>query len=738
MTPRALRITVLALLAVPSVAVAQPAPSHSPTRYVTRPGDTCVGIARSVYRDGRMTVLIHRANPFMGPPPHRLRPGTVLTLPPRDAVASAPDATLTAVHNAVELRAPAPPQTPAPAPPAPRPGRPNDPLYRGTRVHTQERSSAEVTFADETQLQLAERTLIVILGETSQRVQRDASARDTVLERGTLTAFLANADRQRGPAPSTAVRTEAARVTFDRGTEARLEVDDRSRATLAVYQGRSQVSAPRQRVPVPRGYGVRAVRGRPIPPPRLLPLAPVWQSRPPALVLTDEPSATLVAEVHAGVATPNARGELPPTPAQWHIEVARDARFGELLADLRGPAQRDRIEVPGVEPGRYFFRVSALDAEGFRGPSSEALQVTVRTVAVRPDPASRARDVVVGAGLFCALDGAPLAETTDAPIAVERRHAHTLRCATSADARDAVERRFDPEPYAPLHLTAALSNADGAARTGTVRVSVRDASNAPVTDATPRFEAVDPALHVGDAVAVEGAPGEWTFPVTWTERPSTTAFRVSVDEVRADTDPLALPDAPPPPPPPPPPPETFVHRLALHVDGLGAAMLSDYQRNDDRSAAEDQFSAPALSWGYGGGVRAGLQIVRPDGGWRGPSLAVEAGAAYVRFPTGASTTLSQSAAAFTTLGAGLRIEPFAGRWRLWADAHANLAFTGSLLRSAFDVGVGIDVPLGARAGLGPFVRYVHLVEPGTTATEEDAKTLLVGLSLTLRAPSPRW
>ena len=256
-------VVVAAVLVTPGLSLAQQAGSTQPRSYTVVAGDTCVAISRRFYGDSRDTALIHRANPTMGPPPHRLRPGTVLVIPPRASATNAPDALLTAVHNAVEVRAQPLPAASGSAEAAARPGRPNDPLYRGNRVNTRERSSAEVTFADETQLQLAERTLIVILGETSTRVRRDASAADTALERGTLTAFLASLDGPRAaPPPAPAVSTDAGRVTFERGTEARLEVDERRRSTLAVYRGGSSVSVPRQRVRVPQGYGVRAVRAQ--------------------------------------------------------------------------------------------------------------------------------------------------------------------------------------------------------------------------------------------------------------------------------------------------------------------------------------------------------------------------------------------------------------------------------------------------------------------------------------------
>ncbi|MEQ8892871.1 MAG: LysM peptidoglycan-binding domain-containing protein, partial [Sandaracinaceae bacterium] len=72
------------------------------TRYTVREGDTCRGIATRVYGDGEAYRRIHDANPQLGPPPHDLEPGTVLTLP-----APEPPAELSAVHRRVERRPPA-------------------------------------------------------------------------------------------------------------------------------------------------------------------------------------------------------------------------------------------------------------------------------------------------------------------------------------------------------------------------------------------------------------------------------------------------------------------------------------------------------------------------------------------------------------------------------------------------------------------------------------------------------
>ncbi|MFO0631050.1 MAG: LysM peptidoglycan-binding domain-containing protein, partial [Polyangiales bacterium] len=139
---------VLALLGASSPARAQPrrpAP-RAPARpalvdYRVLPGDTCAAIAQRLYRDVRRTNLIHENNPALGRPPHRLRPGQVLRLPRAAPTRAEPDAILTQTLNTVEIGAP-----------TGRRARGLDPLFRGTTVSTGSASTAEVTFADETQL----------------------------------------------------------------------------------------------------------------------------------------------------------------------------------------------------------------------------------------------------------------------------------------------------------------------------------------------------------------------------------------------------------------------------------------------------------------------------------------------------------------------------------------------------------------------------------------------------------
>jgi hypothetical protein len=116
--------------------VASPIASAQTIDYVVKPGDTCAAIAQRHYGDSRLVDPLHEANPGLGPPPHALAPGRVLKIPPAPAPkAAGPDAKLAFVRNRVEVQAG---ET--------KPGKPDDPLFRGNRVATREASAAGIAF----------------------------------------------------------------------------------------------------------------------------------------------------------------------------------------------------------------------------------------------------------------------------------------------------------------------------------------------------------------------------------------------------------------------------------------------------------------------------------------------------------------------------------------------------------------------------------------------------------------
>jgi outer membrane protein OmpA-like peptidoglycan-associated protein len=78
----------------------------------------------------------------------------------------------------------------------------------------------------------------------------------------------------------------------------------------------------------------------------------------------------------------------------------------------------------------------------------------------------------------------------------------------------------------------------------------------------------------------------------------------------------------------------------------------------------------------------------------------------------------------------------------WIDTDLSLASTGNLLRPAFDVGVGAEVPLDQNhiAWIGPFVRYVHVFqtsdnESGLSLDPRDPNFLEAGVSVSFDTPT---
>jgi outer membrane protein OmpA-like peptidoglycan-associated protein len=76
------------------------------------------------------------------------------------------------------------------------------------------------------------------------------------------------------------------------------------------------------------------------------------------------------------------------------------------------------------------------------------------------------------------------------------------------------------------------------------------------------------------------------------------------------------------------------------------------------------------------------------------------------------------------------------RWGhgIWLESAAGAGLTGPLLRPVLEAGAGVSFTAGS-ASIGPFVRYLHLVQPGSGLMGADSKLGLVGVEVALW-PSP--
>jgi hypothetical protein len=351
--------------------------------------------------------------------------------------------------------------------------------------------------------------------------------------------------------------------------------------------------------------------------------------------------------------------------------------------------------------------------------------------AAAPGPGRRAA-LTLTAGLFCGLDGASLAPVAG-PLEVDRLRAHTVRCAASAEGEGTAEFALPAERLGPLRAELRLDDLDARARTATARLRVLDGVGAPVARDVLAVEPAGEGLTAGAASPVGGAdPGVYRVPVSWAAGARAAALRVRVDEEAAASDPVALPDAPV--EAPPPAPERWFHRVSLRVEGAAAYMLSEYQGNTDRARFEG--NAFGLTAGFGGGASLGVGLLRPRGGHGGAAVTLQAVGSIWRFPVPAGSTLVGDFAGYASAGGGLRFEPFRWRARPFVDAHGAAVFTGALVLPGFDVGVGVDLPLGRAVLLGAFARYFQVVDDGAGALHDDARVITGGVAVTLRPPSP--
>ena len=318
-------------------------------------GETCAGLAARFYGDSKLVEYIHNANPSMGASPHLLVPGRVLHLPAPTPRATGPDARVGALRNRVEVQAP-----------DPHPAKREDPLYRGNKVSTQEQSSAQVVFRDETELRLGDQTLVVILGDA----KRAGSLRtnETTIVSGSARARLGEL------AGGTTLAGGSAKVAPGTKSEVQIAVDARHAARVGVYRGASKVSAMGKSVDVASNFGTKVVEGRAPSPPKPLPLAPLWKIKPDAVTKTETTSATLDAEYVQSQA------------AFFHVEVATDADLLNTLVDAKVPGSTHTLHVENLKVGDYYLRVSAYDEDGFESFYGETLHVQVVHVDPAPPP----------------------------------------------------------------------------------------------------------------------------------------------------------------------------------------------------------------------------------------------------------------------------------------------------------------------------------------------------------------
>ncbi len=312
-------------------------------------GETCEDIARALYGDAKHAVLLQRYNRIVCAKGHSLPEGLTLVLPEKPN--ALPDARLRSMNPDVEARAPGGSWSPAST---------GQPLRSSTSVHTQEAGRADIQFIDRTRVFLAPNTLVVIYGTASQTAVSKTPPPAVEIEQGEVRAGLA---ALRGGSADIAVKG-GGRVN----ATSRDAVVERKgqRTTVAVFDGKADVSAGGKTVNVPLNHGTRFVGNTPPVPPRPLPPAPAWDRAAPDVVLTNGAAAILTATWK------------PIEGAKaYRVELSRDEEMHDLVAREEVGPEITRFRAEKMPAGVYFIAVRAIDKEEYLGIADKRRIVVV-------------------------------------------------------------------------------------------------------------------------------------------------------------------------------------------------------------------------------------------------------------------------------------------------------------------------------------------------------------------------
>ena len=236
-------------------------------------------------------------------------------------------------------------------------------LIEEERVRTLSRSTAQITFRDESRLRLSSNSEAVIMRMRADPLERAQEAKVTLIE-GDFYALLAGKSRRKTfeleiPNVDTQINSTNFWVERDRRGSKFTNYDD---ATLEVASNGASVTLGRN-----EGTVVRAGQS---------PSETIGVLAKPELVSpADDGTIFNAGAVLAWNAVPDSTG--------YWLEIGQDSVFQQVV-DSRWGLQRNSMETAGLGIGSYYWRVAALDKFGLPGERSETWRFNIRTDTVPP------------------------------------------------------------------------------------------------------------------------------------------------------------------------------------------------------------------------------------------------------------------------------------------------------------------------------------------------------------------
>ena len=302
--------------------------------YTMKRGDTLIGLAQRHFNTAADYKSVQRMNAIRNP--HAIATGKVIRIP-RDVLKyRAIGITIASARGPVTVNSAA--------------ARSSMPVAEGATVRTGAQGFATLAFDNGSRTSLPSNSALII---SRARIYQIDGSRDVELEL-VSGAMRSKVQPMSGAGDRNRVRTRHS-VTAVRGTEFGTSVNDADHGVISeVYEGRVALAAPdaiaADNEPlVAAGFGVKlSANGARI-----------------EAALLAAPTLADPGKIQSGDALSFAIESSAAGTTGYRVELATDASFVEQIADARavGPV----LTLPAPEDGRYYLRLSAVDANGFVG-----------------------------------------------------------------------------------------------------------------------------------------------------------------------------------------------------------------------------------------------------------------------------------------------------------------------------------------------------------------------------------
>lgn len=238
----------------------------------------------------------------------------------------------------------------------------NTMLQKSDLVRTGAGAAAEITFFDGTVVHVRPDSLITI----EETTEDPSTKRRKVAWHVSSGEVNFRTVRQNVPGSATEISTPTVKATAAEQTDGGIRVAESGDSDVRVYRGSSEVETKAgERITLASSEGLRVdatgKAGRKL----MLPAVPV---------LLAPPHQAEISYADPARATTLLAWKAVPGAASYHVMVDYNAYFNRPVLDRR----EDGISVPlRLDPGKYYWRVAAVDKEGVEGSFSDFARFTL-------------------------------------------------------------------------------------------------------------------------------------------------------------------------------------------------------------------------------------------------------------------------------------------------------------------------------------------------------------------------